>query len=55
VGGAGGVQAMVLPLALVLASMFSSSIYFTFRDCFQADAGEAASEANPTEPPAPGQ
>lgn len=55
VGGASGVQAMVLPLALVLASMFSSSIYFTFRDCFQADADEAASEANPTEPPAPGQ
>lgn len=40
VGGAGGVQAMVLPLALILASMFSSSIYFTFRDCFQADADE---------------
>lgn len=54
VGGTGGVQAIVLPLALVLASMFSSSIYFTFRDCFRADADEPATEATPREAPPPG-
>lgn len=40
VGGAGGVQVLVLPLALVLASMFSSSVYFSFRGCFRADENE---------------
>jgi len=36
-GGAGMAQGLMLPVALVLASMFSSSIYFSFRDCFTAD------------------
>lgn len=38
IGGAGMARAMMLPTALVLAAMFSSSIYFTFRDSFAADA-----------------
>lgn len=41
VGGASAAQALVLPMALVLASMFSSSIYFSFRGCFRADESEA--------------
>lgn len=45
VGGAAAAQALVLPMALVLASMFSSSIYFSFRGCFPAEADEAAAEA----------
>ena len=40
VGGASAAQALVLPMALVLASMFSSSIYFSFRGCFRADENE---------------
>lgn len=40
VGGTSGVQILVLPLALVLASMFSSSVYFSFRGCFRADENE---------------
>ncbi len=38
IGGAGMARAMMVPTALVLAAMFSSSIYFTFRDSFAADA-----------------
>lgn len=45
VGGAGAAQAMVLPMALVLASMFSSSIYFSFRGCFRAEENEMPQEA----------
>lgn len=33
-GGAGAVGAIMLPTALLLASMFICSIYFTFRDSF---------------------
>lgn len=40
IGGAGAAQALVLPMALVLAAMFSSSIYFSFRGCFSADGHE---------------
>ncbi|MCX8520891.1 MAG: hypothetical protein ORN28_05060, partial [Rhodoferax sp.] len=28
---------LMFPLALLMAAMFFSSIYFSFRDCFQAD------------------
>lgn len=35
-GGAGMARAVMMPLALLLAAMFSTSIYFTFRDSFVA-------------------
>ena len=37
VGGAGMARAVMMPVALLLAAMFSTSIYFTFRDSFVAD------------------
>jgi hypothetical protein len=40
-GGPSMAQSVMIPTALLLAAMFTSSIYFTFRDCFDADpAGE---------------
>lgn len=36
-GGPAFAQALMLPAALLLAAMFSSSIYFTFRGSFSAD------------------
>ena len=36
-GGPAFAQALMLPTALLLAAMFSSSIYFTFRGSFMAD------------------
>ncbi len=36
IGGAGMARAMMLPLAVLLAAMFSTSMYFTFRDSFDA-------------------
>ena len=39
-GGPGMAQSVMIPTALLLAAMFTSSIYFTFRDCFGADAAE---------------
>lgn len=35
---------MIMPVALLMAAMFSASIYFTFRDSF---------EATPTDDPIP--
>ncbi|AEG92369.1 BPSS1780 family membrane protein [Ramlibacter tataouinensis] len=37
IGGSGAAQAVIMPAALLLAAMFSASIYFTFRDSFTAD------------------
>jgi len=45
-GGPGLARAVMLPTALLMAAMFTSSIYFTFRDSFSADEEPAA-------PPAP--
>ena len=36
-GGPGLAQAMMMPVALLMAAMFSTSIYFTFRDSFSDD------------------
>lgn len=36
-GGAGLARAVMLPTALLMAAMFTSSIYFTFRDSFTED------------------
>jgi hypothetical protein len=35
-GGPAMARAVMMPLALLIAAMFSTSIYFTFRDCFVA-------------------
>ncbi len=37
-GGPSVAQTVMMPAALLLASMFSTSIYFSFRACFQDDA-----------------
>ena len=43
-GGATMAQGLMLPAALLLASMFSSSIYFTFRDSFLAEEPQPVDE-----------
>lgn len=47
IGGPAAAQAVMLPAALVLASMFSSSVYFTFRDSFLPEDGEVSAETMP--------
>lgn len=49
IGGPALGQAMVMPVALLLAAMFSCSIYFSFRDSFVADETPAV----PAEQPSP--
>ena len=44
IGGPAAARAVMMPVALLMAAMFSTSIYFTFRDSF------LASEDNPGEP-----
>lgn len=39
IGGASMARAVMLPAALLMAAMFSTSIYFTFRDSFVAEDG----------------
>lgn len=41
-GSAGLLKALMMPVALLLAAMFSTSIWFTFRDSFSADTPVAA-------------
>jgi hypothetical protein len=48
-GGAGMARAVMMPLALLLAAMFSTSIYFTFRDSFVAT-GEPGEERHQEAP-----
>lgn len=36
-GGAGAAQAVMMPAALLLAAMFTTSLFFSFRACFQDD------------------
>ena len=45
IGGAGMARAVMMPTALLLAAMFSTSIYFTFRDSFEQDEPAAPGEA----------
>jgi hypothetical protein len=47
VGGVAVARSVMMPTVLLLVAMFSTSLYFTFRDSFQADE-EAAPPANPT-------
>jgi hypothetical protein len=37
IGGAGMARTVMMPAALLLAAMFSTSIYFSFRDSFVAE------------------
>jgi hypothetical protein len=46
IGGPTMARAMMMPVALLMAAMFSTSIYFTFRDCFLA-----TPEPEPQTPP----
>ena len=48
IGGPAMARAMMMPVALLMAAMFSTSIYFTFRDCFVATP-EPESPAEPEE------
>ena len=45
VGGASMARAVMMPTALLLAAMFSTSIYFTFRDSFVADEPQPPGES----------
>jgi hypothetical protein len=55
-GGASAARAVMMPAALLMAAMFSTSIWFTFRDSFSADAppdtvsGPAAGSADEDRP-----
>ncbi|MBA2674518.1 BPSS1780 family membrane protein [Ramlibacter sp.] len=48
-GGGEGVRSVMMPTVLLLAAMFSTSMYFTFRDCFAAD--DEAEEQAQRQPP----
>jgi len=50
IGGASMARAVMMPLALLLAAMFSTSIYFTFRDSFVAT-DEPGAELHQSEAP----
>jgi hypothetical protein len=45
VGGANMARAVMMPTALLLAAMFSTSIYFTFRDSFVAEEPQPPGES----------
>lgn len=47
-GGVAVARSIMMPTVLVLVAMFSTSLYFTFRDSFRADDGEAALPAGPS-------
>lgn len=51
IAGPQAVGTAMLPLALIMAAMFSSSLWFTFRDCFTPDAPQAPSAPAPTDLP----
>jgi hypothetical protein len=48
VGGVSMARAVMMPVALLLAAMFSTSIYFTFRDCF-VESTDSSDETNAQE------
>jgi hypothetical protein len=39
IGGDGAARSIMMPTVLLLVTMFSTSLYFTFRDSFQAEPG----------------
>lgn len=53
-GGTAVARSIMMPTVLLLVAMFTTSLYFTFRDSFRADdAQEAAPAPGPTEGDAP--
>ncbi len=42
VGGPAAATAVMFPVAMLMAAMFFTSIYFTVRDCFEATPGESS-------------
>jgi hypothetical protein len=46
-GGATAARSVMMPTVLLLVAMFSTSLYFTFRDSFRADGGEEPAAAAP--------
>ncbi|MFP8834222.1 BPSS1780 family membrane protein [Hydrogenophaga sp. XSHU_21] len=52
-GGAEALQIVVYPIVLFMASMFHTSLWFTFRDSFHFDEAGASSDPAPTEGDAP--
>ena len=46
IGGPAMVQRVFFPLAMLLAAMFSTSIYFSFRDSFVADEAPTSGESH---------
>lgn len=47
-GSAQMASTIMMPFAFLMAAMMSTSIYFTFQDCFVADAPVADASADPT-------
>jgi hypothetical protein len=47
IAGPQAVGAAMMPLALIMAAMFSTSLWFTFRDCFLAEAPAASPPSDP--------
>jgi MFS family permease len=47
-GGVAVARSIMMPTVLLLVAMFSTSLYFTFRDSFQADAPPELDAAGPT-------
>jgi hypothetical protein len=53
-GGEGASRAVMMPVALLVAAMFTTSIFFTFQDSFSpAEAEAAADPSTPTDPDTP--
>lgn len=50
-GGGAVARSVMLPTALLMAAMFSTSIYFTFRDSFVATPAETAEDIDTPPPP----
>ncbi len=46
IGGAGTAQAVMMPAALLLAAMFTTSLFFSFRACFQDDVAPGLPDAH---------
>ena len=50
-GGLDAARAVMMPVVLLMVAMFSTSLYFTFRDSFVTDPPEPADPEAPTNPP----